>query len=311
MRFATFSTDSISPRAGLVRGDQVVDISRSLARRGSSEYRRIDMLDLIRDADGLLGLAHELVHRDDVELADALLPLAKVHLLPPVARPPKNIMCLGRNYPEHASESARAFGDNAAPEARPDFPTIFTKAPTALVGPYDAILVDTAVSAAMDWEVELAVVIGKDGANIEVEQASDHVFGYTILNDVTARDLQRRYGGQFFKGKSLDASSPVGPWIVTPDELGPVDELTITLRVNDLVKQRDRVGSMVFSVPEIIAALSVGLKLEPGDIIATGTPGGVGFARDPKEFLRPGDVVECEISGIGTLRNRVTGPNRG
>jgi 2-keto-4-pentenoate hydratase/2-oxohepta-3-ene-1,7-dioic acid hydratase in catechol pathway len=220
-------------------------------------------------------------------------------------------MCLGRNYPEHAAESARAFGDAPAQAERPDYPTIFTKAHTALIGPYDDIVLDPSVTQALDWEVELAVVIGRPGRNITPEHAADHIFGYTVLNDVSARDLQRRYGGQLFKGKSLDRTTPVGPWIVTPYEAGPWQDLTLTLKVNGELKQHDRAGSMTFGVPQIISALSLGMTLEPGDLIATGTPAGVGFGREPQQFLRIGDIVECEITGIGVLRNRVTGPSDG
>jgi 2-keto-4-pentenoate hydratase/2-oxohepta-3-ene-1,7-dioic acid hydratase in catechol pathway len=266
------------------------------------------MLQLIRQARVLHPMLREIEQRDASSLGRAVHHLADVRLLAPIPVPPKNVLCLGRNYPDHASESARAFGDAAPPEARPEFPTVFTKAHTALTGPFDDIAVDPAVSSAMDWEVELAVIVGQRGANIPIDQALDHVFGYSIINDVTARDMQRRYGGQFFKGKSLDASSPFGPWIVTPDELGPLDDLAITLSVNGEQKQQDRVGSMLFSVPEILAALSVGLTLEPGDLVATGTPGGVGFARVPKEYLKPGDLVEAEVEGIGALRNRVSSP---
>lgn len=311
MRFATFTSGSGTPRAGLVRDDRIIDLTAALAGSSDIPDGGLDMLQLIRNADALLPLARELEQLDAGTFGDAMHSLADARLLAPVPVPPKNVMCLGRNYPEHAAESARMFGDTPPPETRPDFPTIFTKAHTSLVGPYDDILFDPAVSDAIDWEVELAVVIGRPGRDIPVERAEEYIFGYTVLNDVTARDLQRRYGGQFFKGKSLDASSPVGPWIVTPDELGPLDDLSLTLWVNGEVKQHDRVGAMLFSVAEIVSALSLGLTLEPGDIIATGTPGGVGFGRDPKEFLRPGDVVEAEVSGIGKLRNTVRGPRQG
>jgi len=157
----------------------------------------------------------------------------------------------------------------------------------------------------MDWEVELGLIIGTAGINIPAEEAYEHIFGFTILNDVSAREVQRRHGGQWFKGKSLDGTCPLGPWIVTRDELGNADDLDLACRVNGVVKQRSNTSKMIFTIPEIIAGLSAGITLEPGDIIATGTPEGVGFARTPPEFLSAGDVVECEIEAIGVLRNPV------
>jgi len=307
VKFVTFQSKGGGPRAGLVRGDSVIDLSAELAGRTQGSAP-LDMLHLITNMDELLPLVREVEGESTRAIGDRLHLLEAVRLCPPIPRPPKNVMCLGRNYPEHASESARAFGDASPPQARPEFPTIFTKSANALVGPYDDIVIDPDVSTAMDWEVELALVIGKPGKGIPIELAREHVFGYMVLNDVTARDLQRRYGGQFFKGKSLDLSTPTGPWIVTPDEVGALEELALSLRVNGVLKQHDRVGSMMFSVPEIISALSVGLTLEPGDIVATGTPAGVGFAREPREFLKAGDRVEAEISGLGTLRNYIVGP---
>jgi 2-keto-4-pentenoate hydratase/2-oxohepta-3-ene-1,7-dioic acid hydratase in catechol pathway len=157
----------------------------------------------------------------------------------------------------------------------------------------------------MDWEGELAIVIGRGGKNIHRNDAMAHVFGYTIVNDISARDIQKRHGGQFFKGKSLDSSCPMGPWIVTADEIPDPHNLSITVRVNGILKQHDNTGSMLFTIPEIIEHLSLGMTLEPGDVIATGTPAGVGHARTPPEFLQPGDTVEVEIEKIGNIRNRV------
>ena len=288
-----------------------IDLAAVLSRTPASAAGQPGMIELITEWESLRPRVEVIAWSDPAALGAHLHPPESVQLLAPLLRPPKNVMCLGRNYPEHAAESARAFGDTPAAQSRPEFPTIFTKAHTALIGPYDDIIVDGTVSESMDWEVELAVVIGKPGANIPVERAKDYIFGYTVLNDVTARDLQRRYGGQFFKGKSLDRSTPLGPWIVTADELPEVDDLTLTLTVDGVLKQQDRVGSMLFSVPEIISAISEGMTLEPGDLIATGTPGGVGFARNPPEFLKPGCVVEAEITRIGKLRNRVVGPGAG
>ena len=236
--------------------------------------------------------------------AEALIPFNSHNLYPPIPRPLKNVLCLGRNYAEHAAESTRAFGE-APPVDKPDFPAIFTKAPTAITGPYSDIPYDPNVSTQIDWEGELAVVIGKAGKNIRRNDAMEYVFGYTVLNDISARDIQKRHGGQFFKGKSLDGSCPIGPWIVTADEIPDPHNLEITVRVNGEVKQHDNTRSMLFTIPEIIEHLSLGMTLEPGDIVATGTPAGVGHARTPPEFLRPGDTVEVEIEKIGTIRNRI------
>jgi 2-keto-4-pentenoate hydratase/2-oxohepta-3-ene-1,7-dioic acid hydratase in catechol pathway len=227
---------------------------------------------------------------------------ADAPLLAPIPAPRKNIFCVGRNYAEHIAEGDRAQKQNVGVTEHPVF---FTKPPTALVAPGGDVLVFPTVSTAVDYEVELAVVIGKGGRNIPKAEAYDHVFGYTILNDITARDIQRRHGGQYFKGKGLDGSCPLGPWIVTADEIGDPHALSIGLTVNGERRQNGNTGDMIFDIPTLIASLSEGLTLEPGDILATGTPSGVGYAMDPPRFLKDGDVVVCEISGIGTLRNPV------
>jgi 2-keto-4-pentenoate hydratase/2-oxohepta-3-ene-1,7-dioic acid hydratase in catechol pathway len=181
----------------------------------------------------------------------------------------------------------------------------FTKATTAVAGPHADIPFDANVSTQMDWEVELGVVIGKAGKNIPRDRAFEHVFGYTVINDVSARDIQNSHGGQFFKGKSLDGACPMGPWIVTRDEIPDPHALPLRCRVNGVVKQESNTSDFIFDIPALIEWLSKGMTLLPGDVIATGTPSGVGFARTPPEFLKPGDVVECEVEGIGTIRNRV------
>jgi 2-keto-4-pentenoate hydratase/2-oxohepta-3-ene-1,7-dioic acid hydratase in catechol pathway len=228
-------------------------------------------------------------------------PLADVQLLAPIPTPLRNIMCLGLNYSEHAAESYTAQGKEVT---LPEVPLVFTKATTAVTGPYDSVSFDAAVSDKMDWEVELGVVIGRRGKNISEAEALDYVFGYTVINDISARDLQRQ-GKQFFKGKSLDDSCPMGPWIVTADSLPDPHVLRITSRVNGQTKQDSSTDRMIFNIPTTIAYLSRGMTLLPGDIISTGTPSGVGFARTPPEYLQPGDVVECEVEQIGTIRNEI------
>jgi 2-keto-4-pentenoate hydratase/2-oxohepta-3-ene-1,7-dioic acid hydratase in catechol pathway len=232
---------------------------------------------------------------------EALVPLAGVQLVAPV-RPLRNVFCVGRNYLEHAKEGAKAAGRELK---LPDVPTFFTKAPTAIVGPDATVRLQRAISAEYDFEAELAVVIGARCKDVPQAQALDVVFGYTAFNDVTARDLQRAHV-QWFKGKSLDDSAPIGPWIVTPEELGDPQSLPIAFRLNGVEKQRSSTSEMIFSIPRLIAELSRGMTLLPGDVIATGTPAGVGFARTPPEFLSDGDVMEVEIGGIGTLRNTVS-----
>jgi 2-keto-4-pentenoate hydratase/2-oxohepta-3-ene-1,7-dioic acid hydratase in catechol pathway len=227
------------------------------------------------------------------------LPLGSVRLDAPV-RPAKNVFCVGRNYLDHAAEVARARGITDL--NLPSVPTFFTKAPTAIAAPDETLDLSPEVSGEYDWEAELGVVIGERCRDVPAERALDVIFGYTCINDVTARDLQRAHQ-QWFKGKSLDHTCPIGPWIVTPDELGDPQHLDIALRVNGVVKQHSNTAKMIFDVRAIVASLSRGLTLEPGDVIATGTPDGVGFARKPPEFLRDGDVMEVEIAGIGILRN--------
>ena len=228
------------------------------------------------------------------------LPIADVRLAAPV-RPNKNVFCVGRNYLEHAKEGARALGRELQ---LPEVPTFFTKAPTAIADPEQRLHLEANVSQQYDWEAELAVVIGKRIKDATEEHAMDAIFGYTCLNDLTARDVQRAHL-QWFKGKSLDDSCPMGPWIVDTEEIADPHKLQISLRVNGQKKQDANTGQMIFRIPRLIAELSRGMTLEPGDVIATGTPDGVGFARTPPEFFKHGDVVEISIQKIGTLRNAV------
>lgn len=257
-----------------------------------------DMLTLIRLGDEGLSRTRELM-----ALAIESLALDQVTLLAPIPRPVRNIMCLGKNYAAHAEESHRARGDKVE---IPEYPVIFTKATTAVNGPFDKIPYDPTVSTMIDFEAELAVIIGRNGRNISREDALSHVFGYTVMNDVTARDLQRLHK-QFFKGKSLDGSAPLGPWIVTADEIDNPQDLQITCSVNGDLKQDGNTSQMIFDIAETIVQLSKGMTLLAGDIIATGTPSGVGFARTPPEFLKPGDEITCTVERVGSIRNRIAG----
>lgn len=226
-------------------------------------------------------------------------PLAGLRLDAPV-RPARNVFCVGRNYLEHAREGARALGRELS---LPQVPTFFTKAPTAIAAPEQSLELERSVSSEYDYEAELAVVIGTRCKDVPEHAWRDVVFGYTCLNDVTARDLQRAHG-QWFKGKSLDDACPLGPWIVSADAMDP-QRAEIRFRLNGVEKQRANTAQMIFAVPRLISELSRGMTLEPGDVIATGTPEGVGFARTPPEFLRDGDEMVVEIEGIGILRNHI------
>jgi 2-keto-4-pentenoate hydratase/2-oxohepta-3-ene-1,7-dioic acid hydratase in catechol pathway len=228
-------------------------------------------------------------------------PLDAVRWHAPIPRPRKNVFCLGLNYVAHARESSQARGREMK---IPTVPVIFSKAPTTVSGPFDDVAVDRSVTQQVDWEVELGVVMGIAGRNISRADALAHVFGYTVINDVSARDLQQQHL-QWFKGKSLDGFCPMGPLVVTADEFGDPQTKRLQLRVNGATKQDASTADMIFAVDVIIEWLSKGLTLEAGDIVATGTPEGVGMGRTPQEFLLDGDVVEAEVEGIGTLRNRI------
>ncbi len=226
-------------------------------------------------------------------------------LLAPIPAPPHNVMCVGKNYRAHAREFTKSGFDagTTAADAVPEHPIIFTKPASSISGPYDDIPLWPGLDEAVDYEAELAVVIGEGGRFIPRERALEHVFGYTILNDVTARDLQRIHK-QWFLGKGIDGFGPMGPWIVTADEAHPAD-LRVTCRVNGELRQDASTTDLIFDVPTLIETISRSVTLSPGDVIATGTPEGVGIGFDPPRFLQDGDVVEIEIAGIGAIRNRV------
>jgi 2-keto-4-pentenoate hydratase/2-oxohepta-3-ene-1,7-dioic acid hydratase in catechol pathway len=295
MKLATFSPlPSGQPRPGLVVDDKrVVDIPAAL---GAGEDTST-MLGIIRAGAPMLERLRALAAKPP---ANALA-LADVKLHAPIPRPAKNVFCVGWNYLPHFEEGAKKLQDD---RKLPEWPVFFSKAPTAVTGPYDTIPFHSKVSTQLDWEVELGVVIGMGGIDITQEDAMRHVWGYTVINDLSWRDIQRRHGGQWHKGKSLDGSCPMGPWIVTADAIDPTG-LQVSCRVNGVIKQESNTKHMYFKVPRLIADLSAGTTLEPGDIISTGTPEGVGFARTPPEFMKPGDLCETEIEKIGVLRNPI------
>jgi 2-keto-4-pentenoate hydratase/2-oxohepta-3-ene-1,7-dioic acid hydratase in catechol pathway len=222
----------------------------------------------------------------------------------PIPQPRRNIFCVGKNYHEHAHEFARSgFDSSAAKGAVPGSPIIFSKVPETVVPSGSPVVIDPKVSPAVDYEAELAVIIGKGGRGIRGQDAFDHVWGYTIINDVTARDLQARYS-QWLIGKSQDTFCPMGPVAVTREEIDIADT-PITCYVNGELRQSSNTGLLIFDIPTIIETLSAGITLQPGDVIATGTPAGVGIGYDPPKYLKAGDVVRIEIGGIGVLENEV------
>lgn len=292
MKFATIERNG-RPVPALWTPEGVYDLQ---AVRGVP----VTLADLIAESEVLLALGRQILATPGDYAAVRIDP-AGVQLLAPLPRTPKNVFCLGRNYADHIQE------DNVSRDKQtevPEFPQFFTKPATSIVGPGAAIRYDEKVTRRLDYEVELAVVIGKGGRDIPVERAWEHVFGYTIVNDITARDLQKRHD-QWFKGKGLDTFCPMGPWIVTADEIPDPHALRIELDVNGAKRQDASTGDMIFRIPQTIASLSAGLTLEPGDVIATGTPSGVGYAMNPRQWLKAGDEIVCRIERIGTLANHV------
>jgi 2-keto-4-pentenoate hydratase/2-oxohepta-3-ene-1,7-dioic acid hydratase in catechol pathway len=297
-----------------------------LATFAAGDERRvgaIDPEDQLRDVTALVGtddLAdvirrwEELSGRLKAEADSAPLVPAGARWLAPFPRPARNVFCIGKNYREHVQE----VGDLNASDGRgaeqagqgglPPRPIVFTKPPSAVIGPDAPIDPHPGVTAALDYEAELAVIIGPGGADISAEDAARHIWGYTIVNDVTARDRQREHG-QWFLGKGLDTFCPMGPWAASTEEVDPAGggrpDVTVRCWVNGELRQQGCTRNLIFDIPQLIATLSAGLTLEPGDVISTGTPAGVGIGFNPPRLLHPGDVVEIAIDGLGRLRNPV------
>ena len=269
-------------RPGLVRDGRVIDIS--------SHYASLN--DVIVDGDSALARVGEI---DDAGAVN----LSEVRLRAPLV--PQNIFCVGWNYLKHFEEGAAK-----RDEKLPEHPAFFSKAFGTVIGPEDDIPAHSDVTRSLDYEVELTAVIGAPGASMTRETALDNVFGYTVGNDVSARDVQRRHGGQWLKGKSLDGLCPLGPWIVTRDEIPDPQKLEVSCRVNGEERQRSTTDLMIFPVAELISRLSEGMTLQPGDILLTGTPEDVAMGMDDPTYLMPGDTVECEVSSVGVLRNAVS-----
>lgn len=288
MRLVTFQTKAGSIHIGALRADDhEIVVLDSVA---PSMLALIDGgAEALAQAKSALAAAANVVARADVRL------------LSPIPRPKQNVMCLGMNYVAHAIESLRARGSEIK---LPEFPVFFTKALNTVCGDGDSVPLDPNVTSQLDYEVELAYVFGRTAKNVKKADALDYVFGYTILNDISARDLQNRHQ-QFFKGKSLDNSGPIGPCIVTADEIPDPATLAIKLRLNGELRQSSNTGDLIFDIPSSIEYLTLGTTIEAGQIVCTGTPAGVGMGLTPPAYMKAGDVVEAEIEKIGVLTNHI------
>jgi 2-keto-4-pentenoate hydratase/2-oxohepta-3-ene-1,7-dioic acid hydratase in catechol pathway len=280
MRLVTFETGG-QARPGMIKGDTLFDLS-------SAGFHSV--LEFIESGSTGRVKAEEFTSRPG---SDGKYPMSGVKLLAPIPRP-RQLICVGLNYRDHAAETGAQI---------PTVPTIFNKFATAVIGPGDNIVLPK-VSKAPDYEAEFAFVIGRGGRHIPAAKWADHIFGYTIVNDVSARDYQRATS-QWLMGKTFDTFAPMGPWIVTADEISDPHDLDIQMEINGEVLQDSNTRELIFKVPDLIAFLSSVFTLEPGDIVSTGTPAGVGFARKPPRFLHPGDDVVVKIASIGELRNPV------
>lgn len=300
MRLVTYRASvEAEARLGAISGSLVVDLQRlGVATNTPLPSTMLEFIDLgpnaVTVASNLIAAANGLFP------VGVATPLANVKLLAPIPRPRKNIFGIGLNYTEHVAESARSLDTSAD---LPRQPVIFSKPPTTVVGPGDPIVHNAKITQQLDWEVELAAVIGVAAKGVAREDALAHVFGYTVLIDMSARDCRR--AGQWIYSKGQDTFAPMGPCIVTADEIPDPQTLDLSLSVNGVQKQSSNTAYMLFKVDELIADISQGITLEPGDIIATGTPAGVGAGLDPQEWLWPGDTIEAEVQGIGRLRHAV------
>lgn len=286
-------------RLGAIAGDLVVDLAKLGAAKGVPlPATMLEFIDLgpqaVTIASGLIDEATGLFP------LGAATPVGNVKLLAPIPRPRKNIFGIGLNYTEHVAESAASL--DTSPDL-PRQPVIFSKPPTTVVGPDEPILHNKEITQQLDWEVELGAVIGSTAMGVSREDALNHVFGYTVIIDMSARDCRR--AGQWIYSKGQDTFAPMGPCIVTSDEIPDPQTLDLYLTVNGVEKQRSNTAKMLFKVDELIADISKGITLQPGDIIATGTPAGVGAGSDPQEWVWPGDVIIATVEGIGTLRHSV------
>lgn len=299
MKLVTFTHKNSEPKLGIFNNDTVLDLE-AFAHKHNEEFPKtmLELIDL--GLEEVNRIAEILKTSSESAIAAASLPLNEIKLLAPITKPRKNIIGIGLNYTEHVAESARTLDTS---KDLPQQPVIFSKPPTAVIGTDEAILHNTKLTQQLDWEVELAVIISKKGKYIAKENAMDYVFGYTVINDISARDCRR--AGQWIVSKGQDTFAPMGPVLVTKDEIEDPHNLNLSLTVNGVEKQNSNTKYMLFRIPDLIEDLSTVFTLEAGDIIATGTPAGVGAGRDPQEWMWDGDVVEATVEGIGTLVNTI------
>lgn len=292
-------------RVGVYVGEKIAHLSRLAGILGKRELAFGSMIDVINAWEASGPALRALVAEAEAgieNLAPILMSPADVHHIAPVPHPPKHVLCMGLNYQDHVNEGLQAKDERTA-KVELDHPIFFTKAPGALIGHNEGIPAHP-VTEKLDYEAEIAVIIGKRARNIPQDEAYAHIFGYCCANDISARDIQRRHK-QIFKGKTLDGTCPLGPYIVPKEDYGDPMNQTVRSWVNSEARQDSSTSMMIHDIPSMISVLSEGFTLEPGDIFLTGTPAGVGYARETPSFLAPGDVVEVEIGGLGRLTNKV------
>ncbi len=299
MKLLTYLTSDNEPRAAFVHNNKAVDLEDfgdlTNFPLPDNLLELIDMgIEVIAEIKTLLEDVSE------IDLNEISYELNEIQITAPIPKPRKNIIGIGLNYTEHVAESARTLDTTGK---LPQKPIIFSKPPTTVTGPNTEVLLNANLTQQLDWEVELAVVIGKKGKYVAKENALDYVFGYTIINDISARDCRRE--GQWIVSKGQDTFAPMGPFLITKDEIENPHNLNLSLKLNGVEKQNSNTQFMLFNINDLIEDLSIVFTLEPGDIIATGTPAGVGAGRNPQEWMKDGDVMECYVEGIGTLINTV------
>lgn len=297
MKFVTYNQNGES-KVGLIdeQMKNVIDLHEAQKGLMGKSTIPLTLIECLQQGEEFLKDVQEVMKKVK-EQTDYSYSLEEVKIQAPIPRPIKNVFCVGKNYAAHAIE----MGSEAD---IPEHPMVFSKAPTTVIGPEDTVLNHRHVTESLDYEGELAVIIGKTGKDIQPEEVFDYVFGYTILNDISARDRQKRHK-QFLLGKSLDTSCPMGPYITHKSEIPNPNNLNIETKINGEVRQSANTEQFIFDIPTIISVISAGTTLEPGDIIATGTPAGVGNGFKPPRFLQPGDLMEITIEGLGTLRNTI------
>ena len=299
MKLLTYKTADTEPRLGFIHNNQVIDME---------DFGDISNFPLPNDMLDLIDLGFEIIEEITEMISETpenffeeiSYEMDEVTILAPIEKPRKNIIGIGLNYTEHVAESARTLDTTGK---LPQKPIIFSKPPTTVTATNTNIIKNTKLTSQLDWEVELAVVIGKKGKYVSNADAMDYVFGYTVINDISARDCRRE--GQWIVSKGQDTFAPMGPYLVTKDEIENPHNLNLSLRVNGVEKQNSNTQFLLFNINDLIEDLSIVFTLEPGDIIATGTPSGVGAGRNPQEWMYDGDVVEATVEGIGTIVNTV------